>query len=836
MKNNIFHDFSNFFPGFVLLFCLIIFGSNELYFSNISEFWFAYSDFMPVLFIVFIVGVILIGIFLSIIPSKISIYIKAFIYALAFAYYIQGNFLPNDYGSLNGELIDWNAYSHRLVYNTIIWLLIVLLFLLLTYFFKKKALSVMNYLGMLLVLMQILSLGMITFISLNNNKENLNNRYLSREGEFNISNKENTIVIVLDCFDAEVMYQLTQNNSELINSVFEDFTFYRNTVGGATRTKYAVPYMLTGKTNTEENSYLEYLAKEYNKSPLFQELRHGDYDSRFYLPDTYIDLNQVDAIDNLTNGKPSVTSKFGLAKRFAKLVAFRYSPHIFKKYFWMYSEDFDVYKSTSESDSPYVIDDVGFYQELLTGLKANISESCFRYYHLSGAHPPYTMNSKCERVNYQDSSEIEQAIGSIMIVNEYVKQLKSLNLYNEATIIVMSDHGGSRGIEQNPLFIVKDSKDKHPFSISNSPLSYTSFSEYLSNVLKNKNTKISDYITNDTRYFYYDDGELSIVNITEYACDPGIMAWQNENIYKTGVVYHGDSLNISYEYKLGTPLSFAEEATANPYEKMGYSRNEGSFTWTRGEESELYFEITDKDYNNLELILSYAAYNDFQNIIIFANNHLVADYIALPSEDKKIIIPKEYVEDSKLTIHFYYPGALSPREVNGSTDTRLLSLRMIGMTINNTDEQFIAEEQILSYKYDYGTVLDFTNKQNGNKYIKAGFSQGEGNYTATECKNAKLFFEFDDNNFNELLLSIHHDIFVAPQHIVVYVNDVLISDYVSEGDTQKTIVIPKDAIEDRYLMLKFEMPDAFSAKEYYGTDDNRRLSMKLFELSIDKNE
>ena len=819
-------------PAIVLLFSLLIFGSSELFISNSDEFWFELKDIMPSMLIVFIAGVIIISSFLFVLPKRITLYLKGLIYAVAIALYLQGNFLPNDYGTLNGQEIIWSNYQIRAIYNTLIWVLVILAVLFLCYKYKEKTTKMLMYIGIAIILIQ--SISLITILLLSNKSDNNSKSYLSKEGEFTVSSKENTIVLLFDCFDAEVLKDLINDYPEVVNETFADFTFYRNTIGGATRTKYALPYMFIGKTNTEEISYVDYINNEYNNSPLFKELNTKKYDSRIYSFSTFIDTNQLDAIENIETGKPKITNNFSLAKKFGKLVLFKYSPHILKKNFWLYSGDFDTFKSTDSETDAYSFDDVLYYNELKNGLTISTNKPCFRFYHLNGDHGPFLMNSKAERVNNGESDEKEQALGCLTIAKEYINQLKNLGLYDEAHIIVMSDHGSSRGVEQNPIFLVKESNTKKDFSISEIPLSYATFADYLSSVLNNRNTKIDDYSTDGIRYFYVNQDEMSLVNIIEYACDPGVMAWDHAKIYKTGTIYHQDSLNVSYDYTLGTKLFFSIEATANKYEKLGFSKNEGHYTWTDGEESKMLFEIKDKNFDNLELLMTYYPFTKVQNVVVYANDNIVADYIASKKEEKKIIIPKEYVQDNILELKFEFPGAITPFEYTGANDgTRLLSFQMYDITISNTEEEFVPKNQINSYEYELGENIDFDNIENS-KYIKAGFEELNELGLVSFCKTGKLYFDFKNQNINnDLLLKFSHGIFGESKDITIKANGETVAEYSATSDTEMEIIIPKDYIKDNTLLLTFELPDAQRGREL-GFDIDRLLSIKPNYLIIEE--
>ena len=115
-------------PVFCLVFTFLGYGPAELYLSNkgSEEFWFAFSEILwPIIIIGLLACVIIMGV-LMIIPTKGYHIVMAVIIAIAVLFLVQGLFLPNNYGSLNGAQIDWSQYTGRLIYNTAIWLAVII--------------------------------------------------------------------------------------------------------------------------------------------------------------------------------------------------------------------------------------------------------------------------------------------------------------------------------------------------------------------------------------------------------------------------------------------------------------------------------------------------------------------------------------------------------------------------------------------------------------------------------------------------------------------------------------------------------------------------------------
>lgn len=659
-------------PGFLLAFTFCLFAPIELYFSNAEEFWFSLSDLIPWLLLSAFAVFLIISLLASTLPTKASVAFRAAVYAVSFMLYIQGNLLVLDYGKLNGSTIDWSAHTISIVLNSLLWILAIASFIVLMFRFRKKFRNILEIAACILLMTQLISIGVFWFQG--RTGENNAERYLSNQNEFSLSNNNNTIVFLLDAFDAHLMDNIYDQDPELVKRLLPDFTFYRNTVGGSTRTRYAIPFIFSGDTNREEQSYQEYVKKGFAESPLIHEMASGDYDVGIYSISQYIDCNREDAIDNIASEHAVPSSGFGLTKKFMQLVSFKYAPSLMARFFWMYTGEFEAYKR-ADGSAPYALDDNIFHSDLRSsGLKANTEKGVFRFYHLQGAHEPYTLDEMGWRTEQGNSNEVIQAKGSLQIVSEYIALMKELELYDSATIIIMADHGFAvhSRIEQTPVLMVKLRGETHPFDISDLPLSYVSMPGILQAALRGELTSMEKWRSEGTRFYYHYSEKGTQINITEFAIDgPALETVPVE----TGVVFHGDSLHRSRNYTPGSIVYFDDRDTARNYIISGFSRNEGSFTWTEGTDAELLFQLSEAG-GPLELVLEHGTFDAQQRVDVYINEKHVGSYLA-KGETKQIIpVPVEVSSEKEIRLHLHLPDAISPIDLGIGTDERKLALSM----------------------------------------------------------------------------------------------------------------------------------------------------------------
>lgn len=665
-------------PGLLLAFTLCVFAPVDLYCSNADEFWFSLGDLAPGLLLAALGIFLLVTAAAVFLPARASVAFRAVVYAVSFLAYLQGNLLLIDYGTLNGRQIDWSAYTSRYLLNALLWTAVIAVFIFLMFRFRKKFRRIVEAAACVLLVTQVVSLG-VFFVQGRAVRGQAANAYLSREGEFTLSRDDNTVVFLLDAFDTHLMEDLLASDPDRIGELLPDFTFYPDTVGGAGRTRYAIPYIFSGDANRDPQSYAEYIAKAYAASPLMNELASGRYDSRIFSVSHYVDCTRSDAIDNAESGIPKPASRLGLAKQFMKLVAFRYAPSAASRFFWMYTGVFEKLKST-DVKAEYALDDETFHCALADeGLTASEEEAAFRFYHLHGPHEPYTMDESGWLSGTGETTEARQAFGSLKIVADYLDKMKALDLYGKATVIVMADHGFSAHstAEQTPLFMVKLPGESHPFAVSDLPLSYASLPEILTAAVKRELTSLEPWRWTGTRYYYRYYEEDYVVNIAEYAVDGP--ALETEPV-ATGVVYHEDTQRGSRDYALGTKLWFDDRGTARNYIVSGFSWNEGDFTWTDGNDAELLLELGETP-GALELVLAHGTFNGSQAVEVYVNNRQVDSYAADGQTEHKTVIPEGTVTGTELRLRLHLPDACAPNTLYTSTDSRLLALSMNSLEI-----------------------------------------------------------------------------------------------------------------------------------------------------------
>ena len=284
-------------PGLLFVFTLFVFAPGDLYCATADELWFSPTELIPWLLAFAAVAFVIVTFFSYVLPHKFSIAFRAGLYACSFLLWLQGNVLVTDYGTLDGSEIDWSDYRLSGVLDVLLWVTVIVLFIILMFRLKKSFRRVVEVAACILLITQIITLSVLCIQYKGVLPEE--DRFLSRKNELVVSSTKNVLVFVPDTFDGYLMSQMLEKYPEETAGSLEDFTFYPDTVAGAARTKYAIPFILTGDTNKKEQSYTEYLINGFDASPLIQELGLGKYNTGFYTFRQYVDMNRDDVMDNV---------------------------------------------------------------------------------------------------------------------------------------------------------------------------------------------------------------------------------------------------------------------------------------------------------------------------------------------------------------------------------------------------------------------------------------------------------------------------------------------------------------------------------------------------------
>ena len=461
-------------PTIFLIFTFAIYMPSSLFISNIDDFALDYIKIVPLIALVSVAVLVIVYIIGLIIPLKRLFYSYVLlVFSLALGFYIQGNFLNPAFNSLNGKEIAWSEYKINGIISIIAWILVFVVPQV-VYAIKENIMSLIVKWGSLFVTaMQLVSLVVLL---LTTHKVVSNDFAVTKNGEFELSSKNNTIMFVVDTLDASWFEDMLLPNEEYKKSL-KDFTYFDDAIAGGAPTVLGIPTLLTGKIDMDASrDTSEYYKDAYESSSLFADMQKSNCNVKLFTEFYYLDYCDKNSVDNLKmEQKYVISSRRGFMECLYKFVSFYAMPQFLKQNFWLYSGEFNQYITLEDNTSNlYKLDDAQFYQDFKEkGITTQNDKDTFVMYHLNGAHSPYVMDENAQAVPSDSIGVDSQIRGIFKIIKEYMDELKAKGIYGSSTIIITADHGGI-DLYSNPAILVKERNANHDeMVVSDSKITFT---------------------------------------------------------------------------------------------------------------------------------------------------------------------------------------------------------------------------------------------------------------------------------------------------------------------------------------------------------------------------
>lgn len=461
--------------SFTISFLFCVFAPLDLYFNNKGEFWFDFYTLLPLAAALFLAAAFA-GTILTVILFRLSKKVYQILWIFGFVLfvcsYIQGNFLAKNLPPLNGTEFDWADYAAGKAESLYLWGTVCILTVLLSNRLPmKKFYSCAKWIcgG----ITSVLALTLCIECAATNGLQEKLDIAVTTKNQLEMSKEGNFVVLVLDTVDTGVFHEELKNHPEY-KEVFEDFTYYPDTVGAYPYTSRSIPFMLSGEWFENEEPFEDYIENVYKNSEFLSALSKNGYKTGIYEPLMPLTDRSICRFDNVSEYKVKVSSYLKFAGLELKLTGFKYAPFFLKKYCMVGINDFAALRKADDMPyRPVEFSNRVFYDNVRYGNITYADQKCFRFIHLEGAHPPYLYNKDVEFV---PDSTYEQNIGAcVTIAGTYLTKLKEAGVYDNSVIFIMADHGynwdDSYG-RQDPLLLIKGAGENHAMKISSAPVSY----------------------------------------------------------------------------------------------------------------------------------------------------------------------------------------------------------------------------------------------------------------------------------------------------------------------------------------------------------------------------
>ena len=463
---------------------LFLLGPAEVYYSNYNEFAFSFWDFAPIFIIISFATLVLGSLLLAIIPKKISNFVHGLIFSCSLAMYLQNLLLNKNIFNSDGSPVDWNQFKLYSFINIIFWII----FILAVMFFNIKNKKINKYISKisLFIGMYLILSYLIIMISCVLHPKTYIDIHYTYSGKTQMEyGKENIIVMVLDHYsNTEFEHLLYSVDKDSVEDLLHDFTYYDNANNNYNYTFPSIPSMLTGEKINPNLTWEEWTDMVWNTercNDFYNRLHEAGYSCCIYSEDNgylvYGNIKNLDGkYDNIINDDPYIN--YGLMCRLLeKNCLYKYAPYYAKprlEVAWYAYKDTFVFRN-EDGINAYTNDK--FYNRLKKeGLSVDSNiEKKYSFIHLYGMHRPYNTGADGEYLENTTSDVTAKGLHTIM--SEYIAQLKQIGVYDNSTIIIMSDHGSAYDDSNpQPIFFIKKPYESHDaMQVNSAPISYEDY-------------------------------------------------------------------------------------------------------------------------------------------------------------------------------------------------------------------------------------------------------------------------------------------------------------------------------------------------------------------------
>lgn len=710
----------------------------------------------------------------------------ALLCGLVIALYVQGNLINLDYGVLDGRSIPWDKMFLKGILNTVVWGMI--LFGAFFFSFRRRSASIRQWKRASVIFTgYLLLVTTMRLFSVDLTRKTVYS--FTYEGLNAVGQDGNVAVFILDSLDTPMMDAYLEKHPEAKREL-SDFTFYRNVIGRFSYTHLAIPHILTGLayndslTADNNRSYLDYKNRAYSSSPCLKRAVDNGYRMRFYIENqtspSELPTRIRDALDNIGE-----TRSLDLACCSQDLLSvyndciFVYLPHFLKRYYM----DFHVLRRAVRlervtSDYNCMQAEALFKQSFFEKNVKTVSGKRFTFYHFYGVHlPQYT-------IDYA-----EQSIGAVIA---YIKTMKEMDLYGQAKVFVLGDHGAAN--RQSPVFLCNNSLNG--FVESDAPLSFDDLSDAFMQAL---------------------DGERVLPRESA-----------GRRLYVYGSLFGGFAFKTNWYDSAGCPVRdiLAKRRYTGtdilPSQSIEWDNTGGrDGFWTLGKKSSVAVPLLD-EFTNQDICLSFdtatwlAAAKPDQRVRISVNGACTKSIgYHFPESQQKmvdIVVPESVNTGRVLNVEFEVESPVPPMSFDpASHEPHPFGVRVRSLSIAN---EGVCVTSGFSHDEPVGNWSD-----GKNAWIRY-FVPKEQRHGCWGCELSLFPFLAAGKHDQQRLV-----IRAGSQEVV---NECLTNSAVRAFQ----VVFPQEMVQKGVLTVDFSLPDAISPAELGLSVDGRRLGVALESLKI----
>lgn len=495
-------------------FMFFLYAPLELYFTNKDEFWYDIWVLFPIMFCVFLLFTAICIIGFSVLykyARKLFYAAVLFLFILFVCSYVQGNYFISYLPVFDGRMIDWSQYAGvGRTQSVILWCVVTgAVVFLCKKLQTERVYQVIQTISVCMLLLFFVTLS--TLCITKHGSESKTNICVTAEHVMEMSKDQNFIILLMDALDGGAFSDMVVGN-EGLEGVFEDFTYYDNTVSAYPHTTYNVPFILSGMWFENQIESDAYFHKVVAKSPFFETLEDCGYALGLYEADMGVDEMTGARFENVGEYTKGVSSYTAFARWQIMLTGLKYAPFDLKRFSFVNPNAFEKLRVLEGDSEPFRDSNNRDFYDMLTQKELQYrDDKSFKFIHLWGAHPPYEYDKD---LNYlPEGGTLTQSVEACITLSDlYLQKLKEGNAYDNSVIIIIADHGNGEYYEvdnmnQHPVLLIKGVGERHAFRVDNRPVSFEDLQEAYAHLLDGGDGQTAfdgEPQTGSRRFLWYD--------------------------------------------------------------------------------------------------------------------------------------------------------------------------------------------------------------------------------------------------------------------------------------------------------------------------------------------
>lgn len=306
----------------------------------------------------------------------------------------------------------------------------------------------------------------------------------------------------------------------------------------------------------------------------------------------------------------------------------------------------------------------------------------------------------------------------------------------------------------------------------------------------------------------------------------------NNDARYLGGLFQSIIVNEIDSYSLPAEFNFGEMGNANTIKGTGWWNSEPEFTWTDGQNAQLFLPLIPGDTENIKLVISAIPFLNGEElgqqlVIIRSQGVEIGRWTMDHDGEYTVVVPSKYINDQLLNIEFEMPNAFSPASLGPGQDDRLL-----GMAV-----RWIRANEIISYSLP--AEFNFGEDGNAAAFRSAGWLNSEPEFTWTNGKNAQLHLPLISGGAENIKLTISAMPFIggeglSQQLVIVRSNGVELGRWTMDHDGEYAVMIHSEYLKNELLNIEFEIPNAASPASLGLSQDSRLLGMAVRWIRVEK--